>query len=244
MITPTVCRHRGFSLIELTIVLVIVALLSGGLMLSLGSQRDLSLNKENQLQIQSIQEALLGFAMVNGRLPCPADPTLPSGGTAGAEAQQPCNDPSCIAGDMICMREHGVVPWRTLGLKETDAWGNRFTYFAGREFANPLNDAEKKAGLRSRPTLDTPGRATIEDGKGNSVALQIPAVLVGHGRGSGGAYQTSGTRIAVSGGNEQENADDDLTFISRIPSDSFDDEVAWINPSILKSRLVAVGKLP
>jgi len=32
--------------------------------------------------------------------------------------------------------------------------------------------------------------------------------------------------------------------VSHTPTESFDDLVAWIVPSILKSRLVAVGKLP
>ena len=54
----------------------------------------------------------------------------------------------------------------------------------------------------------------------------------------------SGSQIPGAAGDEAENADNDLTFVSRTPSDSFDDFVAWVIPSVLKSRLVAVGKLP
>jgi hypothetical protein len=45
-------------------------------------------------------------------------------------------------------------------------------------------------------------------------------------------------------GDELENADNNLTFVSRAPSDTFDDQVIWIIPSILKSRMVAAGRLP
>jgi hypothetical protein len=58
------------------------------------------------------------------------------------------------------------------------------------------------------------------------------------------AYQPTGNRLAVGIDDELENADADLTFVARIPSDSFDDLVTWIVPSILKSRMVAAGRLP
>lgn len=61
--------QRGFSLVELTIVLVIVALLSGGLMLGLAAQRDANNYQEAQRQLDSAKEALFGFAISNGRLP-------------------------------------------------------------------------------------------------------------------------------------------------------------------------------
>ena len=45
-------------------------------------------------------------------------------------------------------------------------------------------------------------------------------------------------------GDEAENADTDLTFISRTPGSTFDDLVTWIVPSILKAKMVAAGRLP
>ena len=64
--------EQGFSLVELAVVLVIVALLSSGLMLGLSAQRDSAANQEVQRQLDTAREVLLGFAMANGRLPCPA----------------------------------------------------------------------------------------------------------------------------------------------------------------------------
>ena len=45
-------------------------------------------------------------------------------------------------------------------------------------------------------------------------------------------------------GDELENADADLTFIAGQPSNNFDDLLTWVVPSILKSKMVAAGRLP
>lgn len=75
--------QRGFTLVELAMVLVIFSLLVGGMLMGLGAQRQVAENNESQKQLGEIRDALIGFAVANGRLPCPADPTLVSG-AAGA----------------------------------------------------------------------------------------------------------------------------------------------------------------
>lgn len=235
-------KSSGFTLLELTIVLVIVALLSSGLMMGLSGQRDQAMNKESQQQFDLIRDALLGHAMSNGRLPCPANPVLTAENGGGKEAVT-CSPADC-SGDKTCSLEHGVIPWLALGLKETDPWGNRFTYFVGKEFSNPLTKAESDAGLRTRFTLETKGRANIQDGAGHEIASDLPAVIVSHGNHSAGAYQPTGVQLPGAAGDEAENANATLTFIAHTPSDNFDDLVTWIIPTVLKSRMVAVGKLP
>lgn len=235
-------HHAGFSLVELTIVLVVVALLSGGLMLSLSSQRDQAQNRDAQQQLDLVRDALFGFAMSTGRLPCPADPVLTTDNGGGKEAFA-CLPADC-SGDRTCSLEHGVIPWQGLGLQEADPWGNRLTYFVGREFSNPLVKAETDAGRRTRFTLDTIGRANTQDGAGHEIASNLPAVIVSHGSRGVGGYQSSGAQLPGAAGDEAENADADLTFVARTPTASFDDLVSWIIPTVLKSRMVAVGKLP
>lgn len=239
-------RHRiqtGFTLVELAIVLVIVALLTSGLLMGITAQRTSAENTDAQRQLETIREALLGFAMANGRLPCPANPLIATNNGAGSE-EWACSPLDCSTSDRVCALEYGTVPWSTLGLPETDPWNNRFTYFVGKEFANPLTQSEKNNGVRTRFALDLEGRANIENGLGHTIASKIPAVIVSHGSRNAGAYRSTGDQISGATGDELENANSTLTFISRVQSENFDDFLNWIPASILQSKMVAAGRLP
>ncbi len=76
------------------------------------------------------------------------------------------------------------------------------------------------------------------------MASDLPAVVVSHGSRGAGAYLPSGVQLPGVVGDEAENADADLTFVSRTQDGSFDDLVTWVVPSILKSKMVAAGRLP
>ncbi len=138
-------RPFGFSLIELAIVLFIVSLLIGGLLMPLSAQNEIRGRQETDKALANIREALIGFAVVNGRLPCPADRTIASGAsnagmevTTGTGANLTCactTTSSGIAGTSsnACNETTpgyvtGVLPWATLGLAETDVWNDRYTY--------------------------------------------------------------------------------------------------------------------
>ncbi len=241
------CRHAGFSLIELTLVLVVVALLGSGALLTISGQVKQRQLLEAKKQMDLTIESIIGFAMTAGRLPCPAAPNIASLNGAGKE-EMACVPSSCApesAGcDCTCKLEHGVVPWQTLGLPETDAWGNRLSYFVGKEFSNPISYSDQQTGIRVRFNLETAGRANIKDDNGQTMASEIPAVIVIHGARPFGAFTSSGEKIPGATGNELVNANGTLSFVGGTPTETFDDHVAWIVPSILKSRLVSVGKLP
>lgn len=231
--------QRGFSLVELAIVLVIVALLSGGLMLGLSAQRDAAAYQEAQHQLDTAKEALLGFAISNGRLPCPAASNSVSGGAnAGME--------DCLIVTNSNQR-HGVLPWATLGLPETDAWDRRLTYFVSLKFSTPLAPGSLSSfAMNTGIYPDNAGTANVKliATSTSNIATDLAAVVVSHGRRGLGGYTTSGAMLAGAAGDEAENADADLTFVAHTQSMDFDDLVTWITPALLKSRLVAVGKLP
>lgn len=245
-------KHQGFTLVELAIVLVIVAMLTGGLLMGITAQRISADNTDAQRQLDNIRETLLGYAMVNGRLPCPANPLVATAGGGGDEELKcdiagcplPTGAPAGTPPDKTCTLEFGVLPWKTLGLSENDPWGNRFTYFVGIEFSKPLSWAEYNKGMRVRFSIITAGRANIEDGAGNTIASKIPAVIVSHGSRNFGAYQSSGNQIPGAAGDELENANSTLTFVSHVPGSNFDDLVTWIAPGILMAKMVAAGRLP
>lgn len=117
----------GFSLTELAVVLVIVALLAG-YFFSTGTQFiEIGKRKETETKLKAIEEALAGYVAVHGRLPCPADGSRDlSYSLLGHEHGS--------AGGCSDNQQNGVVPWVTIGLSEADTvdgWNRRFTYRVG-----------------------------------------------------------------------------------------------------------------
>jgi len=244
--------QRGFTLLELAIVMFVVALLLGGMLMPLSAQQDIRYVAETQKTLSNIQDALTGFAAANGRLPCPAPATQPNGSaTAGLE-------PTPIASSG-CATVAGVLPWATLGVSETDAWGRRFTYRVTQEFTRTPPQTTFN-GSNCPPLTQNTGFALCSmgdmnvyaTGGGSSVARNIPVMVISHGKNGNGAYTQDGTQLPV--GSDSDENDNQLTtsgtgtantdFISKIPTSSFDDLVIWLSPNILANRMVSAGKLP
>ena len=114
-------RQGGFSLIELAIVILIMGLVLGGIAMPLSVQRENARIKQGAEQLAAVQSAIEGFAMVNGRLPCPATPA--SDGVADSSGGG-------------CTAQHGFVPATTLNLSGArnddnlllDPWGAPLRY--------------------------------------------------------------------------------------------------------------------
>lgn len=235
----------GFTLLEMAIVLMIVGLLLGGLMPTLSAQMESRRINETRISMGEIQDALMGFAISNGRLPCPADPTIATGQTgSGVERVPPC----------INSNSAGVLPWATLGLDETDAWGNRYTYRVSSDFADAVGSATYGCTPSPAPTLATfaicsSGTLDVQSAAsgGTSIAINTPAVIISHGKNAAGAYTPQGMQLSASGGgDEQENSDGsaDNNYVSHTPTPNFDDLVVWLSNNILLNRMVTAGKLP
>ena len=126
-------KSKGFSLVELAVALAIIALLLAGALIPLSTQIEVRNVADTQRAMESIREAIVGFAQANGRLPCPADGSI-AAGAAGAGTEQ-IGLSSCynVGGTF------GVVPWATLGVPETDAWGRRFSYRVAPAFADKVS---------------------------------------------------------------------------------------------------------
>ncbi len=250
----------GFTLIEMAIVLFIVALLMGGLLPTLTSQIEQRRNSDTSKQLNEIKDALIGYAVINGRLPCPASST-----SNGAEYP--------VGGGNCTNFYNGFVPAATLGLSGTtdssgfliDSWGNRIHY-AVTSWNSPspvLNDVFTTAngmstvGMSNFPTTGTPHLQVCSTASASSTSCSVansaltasPGVLaVIYSTGKNGGYGGTGPDEAENP--NPKSADNDRVFVSHLPTGSgapngyFDDIVIWISPNVLINRMVAAGKLP
>ncbi len=143
---PSALRHRhGFTLVELAVVMAIVALLLGGLIYTLSAQIEQRNFEETRRRLEQARELLLGFAITNGRLPCPARSAATAAPVtiAGDEVRTTGGvDPDCV-GDAVTDYYGGInagvtlglLPARAIGYQQVDAsgiavdaWGNRIRY--------------------------------------------------------------------------------------------------------------------
>ncbi len=71
--------NTGFTLVEVAIVLVVLAILTGSILVPLSAQMEQRYYDDTTRTMNDVRDALLGFAVVNKRLPCP-DTDTPSDG--------------------------------------------------------------------------------------------------------------------------------------------------------------------
>lgn len=133
---------RGFTLIEISIVLVVIGLLISGGLVALAPVLENAKRTETENTMTKIEDALTLYAIQYGCLPCPADGSLASTNANAGRAEDNNGafyDANCVddnAGTSCNSAANTtniieVVPWRTLGLQEADAvdgWGNRINY--------------------------------------------------------------------------------------------------------------------
>lgn len=90
---------KGFTILELGIVLLIISTVMGGIMVLFNQSIDQRQVQETQSKIAAIQKALLDYRIAFNRIPCPADVTQAIDATSsnyfGVEA---ANQGTCISG--------------------------------------------------------------------------------------------------------------------------------------------------
>ena len=235
-------RHdqRGFTLLEMAVVLMIVGLLLGGLIPTMSAKMESQRINETIKQMGEIKDALTGFAVINGRLPCPSN----GAAVSGVEV-------ITVSGvNTTCTLTIGALPWTTLGVNEADAWGRRFTYRVTADFADGKDGTDvATCTVASGVSFQLCSAANLNvfnTSGGSSVAIKVPAVVVSHGKNGLGAYLAGGgAQIGIAAGDEAENTDDNINFVSKDQiQNGFDDLVVWLSPNTLANRMVAAGKLP
>lgn len=238
----------GFSLIEVALVLIILSLAVGGALVPLNAQIEQRRLAETTQILNEVNDAVLGFAIRNGRLPCPA-----SAASNGNESPQ---------GGGVCTNAYdGYVPAVSLGLGHLDtqgylldAWGNRVRYAVAKTGASAFTTVAgmKNVGLTTlqselRVCVSATGSTAVSCGSDPANALtsadqNAPPELI-FSLGKNGA---TGSASA----DEAANLDNNPVFISHTPmpagaqTGEFDDVVIWLSPNILYGQLVNAGQLP
>jgi prepilin-type N-terminal cleavage/methylation domain-containing protein len=239
--SPPSRSEHGFTLTELAVVFVIISLLLATAMYTLSAQTDQRNFEETRRRLDAARELLLAFAIVNGRLPCPA-----TAGSSGDEA------PAWPAGGGVCTAPGpygGFLPARTIGFQTpricrpvsatTPPVAPHFTH----------RDNMKLQGIDCQPNDLIVCRSatgiTAADcgGTANQVMTQKLVAAIAFSTGKNGATGSGGI-------DEAANVDGDRVFVWHTPAPvgaangEFDDQMAWITVGELYGRLIAAGVLP
>jgi prepilin-type N-terminal cleavage/methylation domain-containing protein len=255
-------RRSGFSLVEIAVVLVILAILISAVGIPLATQLDLQKTKDTEKQLETVKEAIYGFAMANGRLPCPA-----SEASAGRESFCSADSPADCGIERVvysangrCFASDGFVPSATLGLAPVDANGfmldgwadgsavRRLRYAAAsKTVATITNVLTRSDGIKSATMASVTGTAdylylcapglaavpTTNCGTAQELTRLAPFVIYSLGK-----------DVSNTSSDSANNQNNDIVFTSGGQTAGFDDLVTWGSLNTLFARMVQAGKLP
>lgn len=191
----------------------------GGLLSPLSTSLTHQKIKLTEQRLEEIKEALLGFAIINERLPCPApDKNITTSdipdqiGIALKEDHSDCN-------------KEGYLPWADLGVGRYDAWGNPFRYRVEDEYITTTTIVVPipSSGLRVKNRQEHYLTNKSDDSR-------VVAIIFSSGQnGQPEADNQNGNKLYIQDG-----------YIEN----QFDDVLTWLSINTLTNRLVIAGKWP
>ena len=234
------CGEKGFTLIELAIVLLIVGLLSKNILEPIAFAQERQRYSKNYSKLRLIKESLLAHVVATGTLPCPTSTNTRSGA-----------NPS-----FVCNVGQGGIPAATLGIAGAvseqgallDEWGRAYIYVVSLS----SHPSEGEEHLPDWTTADEASVVGIANLRG-SLALCLQAAAV-----SCPLNQVRANELAfvvVSNGQnisqsalEAENTDGDNIFVvaeySIEQTTAFDDQVVWSSAQEVMYWMLRAAWLP
>ncbi|MFK8076215.1 MAG: type II secretion system protein [Granulosicoccus sp.] len=231
---------RGFTLVELAIVLLIVGLLSKSILKPVALAQERQRYHKNKITLQLVKESLLAHVVAKGTLPCPI----------------PASHSYSVDSDVVCNIGQGGIPAAMLGIEGAvdeygallDEWNRTFLYAVSLK-------SHAKEGDEFLPDWTSVGEASavgIPNLRG-SLALCTQAVS-----GSCPMSQIRANELAfvvvsfgekmISSGLESENSDGDNIFIAAEYSiektTAFDDQIVWSSAQEVMYWMLRAAWLP
>ncbi len=202
-------NSRGFTLIEIAIVMVIIGVLAGGGVSLMGMLTKRKARTEAIDYLEQAQAALISFADINGRLPW-AD-------TSGDGLE----DSSTSSGSL---------PYQTLKLSPTDPYKRTLRY----EFNPNLGTSRTASCSALRSGLS--GGPDVVDADGAPASFPIAAILVSAGTmdadSNGNVFDDIST-----GTHQGDNSDGNPNYIRHPSVDNFDDLVVYLGENELYGKI-------
>lgn len=240
-------KQRGFTLVELAVVLVIGATLLGAGLKILTAQTDRVAVQTTKKHQEAIKQSLVGHIVRYGRLPCP-------------DANNNGLDDDRSGTPAVCDSAAGSLPYITLGLElgtVLDGWDNYIKYMPSPAWHLTFDTVSTNY---TYTTIADTFNVGITDGA-IAVSTRMPddsatttpiataaAVLISHGKNGLGATNFAGiVNDAPTGADELSNTAAALSAIKREYTEldngfgAFDDVVLYITPDDFYSTLLANG---
>ncbi len=239
--------ESGFSLVELTFVIVIIAVVISTIVFTTQARLEVARIFTTKERMQIISDSIERYVERYGHLPCPAQydanrltdndygwatgsdanySITPAGNCAQAEELYDSGN-----GDVV----RGMVPIRSLipaldGAMAVDGWGNRFAYIIAENFSVRENYAGTGTNTSTEIRIaNHPDKGSGYIGYDIQDAIYI---LLSHGPNGHGARKDKNPSVTINASNDsatdRENVDSDQYFSQSMPYGDFYDDIMII----------------
>jgi prepilin-type N-terminal cleavage/methylation domain-containing protein len=207
--------EKGFTLIEIAIVMVIIGLLAGGGVSLMSMLSERRIRNESVAYLDEAKNAVINYAKINGRLPL-AD--TDNNGLEDSSASP------------------GTLPYLTLGMKPRDA-NSRFIRYA----LNTNLDTNRDTSCSALRT-GLAGSPLVVDSDGSATAFPVAAVLVSAGQKDADNDGNALDRITA-GTYRGNNTTGTPNYLRHPPTSTFDDLVVYISGYSIYGEMCGDPKL-